>query len=223
MIKATGYRISPTLPVWFFVSLCVAGIQAAEPEARSDGISVERIETGYDGYYKLGCWSPATVTVRVDRAMSLRLSVEVQEPDGSWTLLPGPLVAVPKAGSHRFHALFKNGRIDCVPRFHFDEGENRLLSGQLISSSDTSNDRAPLEQSALLVATLGKPAGFMQELDETQNPQDAPDNVFYAAQLESQEQLPSNFDAYEGLDVLVLAGPFALQIIANARLHAEDI
>jgi hypothetical protein len=205
-----------------------SGVAAAAPEQHAGGITIEDpVNVGLRGYYKVGCWSPLTVTVTTDRAMDLRLTVEVIDCDGNLTSLPGTPMQLP-AGTHRLRGLFRSGRLDSELRVRVDDGANNSASRYLRpSAADDSTFRPALLQSVPLIATLGHPHGF-DDISAGGSAADDPTGTptagdtggeLLAVELDSEEELPLDADGYDGVDTLVIAGNYDLEPLRSTAVR----
>ena len=53
-------------------------------------VTIERVEVGFVGYYKVGRWAPVTVHVTTNRPVRAELVIEARDPDGNLITLASP-------------------------------------------------------------------------------------------------------------------------------------
>ena len=213
--------------VWFLVSALGQVTVAAAPDDATAEVTIERVQIGFDGNYKVGQWSPIVVHLSTNRSMTLQLVVEAFDPDGSRTALPHPAVELLKAGSHQLEGQFKVGRLDSPLGVRIVEGSTTLAERQFRTESTGASDFRPaLKMSSTLVATIGKPAGFSNNATKGEPQSESSTSAggsesggLRVAELESYRQLPKNPIAFNGLDALVIAGDFDLSAKHNQAVR----
>lgn len=124
-------------------------------------ISIQRIEIeiGFNGYYKIGKWTPVTVHVTTAKTIRARLEIDVLDSDGCKTTLPGRLTELPSGVTTPLHIHFKSGRLnsDVDLRLISDDGQVRVRKRLTPAEAGL---RPALKQSQQIWATLGRPVGF---------------------------------------------------------------
>lgn len=213
----TGRRpLSILFLTW--IGLFLIGSDASANSREASGISVDRIEVGFDGYYKVGKWTPLTAQVTVDRTMTVRPVVRTVDPDGSLISMPGETVTFDRAGVHQVRVCFKSGRIGGDVRFQLVDPENAdqtLASARLRSEAAGVPVQPALRQSARIWGVLGHAAGFQAAADAAGD-----GDEIYVAALDDPKELPTDSKAYDGLDALVLAGAAELDAERSRALDA---
>ncbi len=181
-------------------------------------ISIQRIEIeiGFNGYYKIGKWTPVTVHVTTAKTIRARLEIDVLDSDGCLTTLPGPLTELPSGVTTPLHIHFKSGRSnsDVDLRLISDDGQVRVR--QRLTPAEAGL-RPALKQSRQIWAALGRPVGFGSH-DAAAGPQadtaadvaqDDADGVVVAL-LKDSNQLPVQLQGYDGLNALIISSDYVL-------------
>ncbi len=200
--------------------------RAPAPAADSGLLTIDQVDVGFDGNFKVGRWSPVMVHVTASRPLDVRLILEVADPDGSITSLPGNVQHVPQGETHALRGIFRSGRIDSSLRVVVREAASEggvLASRQIhVSASPGANEmRQALTHAEPLIATLGKPAGFIDldtasrgstpetEAGENSKKTEAViESRYHVARLAGPDELPADFAGYESLDLLAIAGRY---------------
>lgn len=208
----------------FSVALCIlAGgnsVMAEKPPA----VSVRWQQVGFDGWYKIGRWSPLAVEVTATQAaadvptVTVQLVVSTFDPDGNTTILRNPPVAIASGVPHTLHSVFRNGRLTAHPQASVvvrGEGTQEwtiplpeLSNEQPAANSNNSADtppvvvKPPLKHEAFLAGSLGPLPAILkdtpqQSLTWCELPTVADDHTTSVVELES-------------LDALMLTGGYDL-------------
>jgi hypothetical protein len=225
------------LPGLSLVAALLSG--SASPAAEKTQIT---IRGGLLGCVKVGRWAPIRVEVDAEGVKSI--TVEAVDPHGNAVRFPlekrpaGNVAAAASGGVEagsfrhvaRFEGLFQAGRLDTVPAVivEFDDGriERRRLR---TAGSETERPElvGPLRQSVILVATLGRPAGF-KSLGKTGSQgkrksarNAAREEIDRVRLLEYDDagQLPSDVRGFDALDVMVISGEYRLDASQDAALR----
>ncbi|MBI5756992.1 MAG: hypothetical protein HZA46_00575 [Planctomycetales bacterium] len=144
------------------VAVLIAGFCQLPTASASDGdVTIERIEIGFGGYFKVGNWSPLFATVKSTTARSVRIVVESVDPDEHIVELPGPLVTLPAGQPLRLQAAFRSGRLNGKIAVRVEDESGLALATRRVAGGDESGGpKLALRQDVLLWATLGHPPGF---------------------------------------------------------------
>lgn len=189
----------------------MALLAASAGEVRA-AVAIEDVRVGFDGYYKVGSWTPLQATVTTDAATAVQLVVEVPDPDGNPTRIPTVPIEL-SSGTNELQTLFIAGRLASdVTVLLMSEGRT-LDSRTLRPSADPESPlKSALRQSAVLLAVMGDPAGFDRAREQTSG-------GLLAINL-SAEELPTKRSAYDSLDAVVVAGDYALEADRSAALQS---
>lgn len=104
--------------------------------------SIERIEVGIGGHYKVGEWTPLRMQVRAPAVPQVGVIVEVPDSDDNLTLRPTPLVDVSAGNFVPLETGFRTGRQHGELRVRLVDGNGETLAERRLRSSDS--DEAPL-------------------------------------------------------------------------------
>ncbi|HUG93951.1 MAG TPA: hypothetical protein VML55_24185, partial [Planctomycetaceae bacterium] len=206
------------------LSILLPAVVCAQPETQSRGqagpsgaITAARLERiGFDGYYKLGRWTPAVVSVEGGSAAAVRVIARAPDPEGCPTALPHD-ARIETAARRTLTVLFKNGRLGADPRFELSEldDDGNAVRTFDVSRSEGQRPRPALRQSAYLIAVIGKPAGFIEQSETGSSragPQPAAADERLALHVAhvSGDELPTDPAGFDALDALVVAGQYDL-------------
>lgn len=173
---------------------------------------VTRIQLGFDGYYKVGYWTPLELHI-TGGGEPITGSVAVTLPDGDgarstvvserpYQLLPGR--------STRVLTYVKPGRADADISVRFvrlpSEGGDTVLDERfdLRAEPDALHPRQGMLSSQTLIVSLGPSIGVDAAV-AARNANFGVDGETVVVQLSSIEQLPTRWYGYEGVDRLVIA------------------
>ena len=200
---------------------CAAAVgNESERASNSPAVTAVRLEqVGFDGYYKLGRWTPAVVRVEAAAPSAMRLVARAPDPEGCPTAIPYP-ARLDTAGTHAVRALFKNGRIGGRPAFEVVEldADGHPVQTLPVPLTEDAAIRPALPQSAFLVAVLGDSAGFDEAPDSGPGASGSPVAVA-VARLDSAGHLPTAAAAFESLDVLIVARDYDLEETRSAAVR----
>ncbi len=210
--------------------LLVTCVMGSEP---SPTVRIEQVDVGFDGYYKVGKWAPLTATISATQPVTVRLVVDVLDPDGRVTSMPSEKFELSPDGTNRHSTVFRSGRLDSqleirvVETGRTDADRVKVLHTQHLrhSANDLPSLRAPLKQSATIWVTLGNPAGFnsssansVQHDSKSKDVASATDPKI-VVHFQNVEQLPNQLKGYDGLDALIVSGQYELDEQRNAALR----
>jgi hypothetical protein len=192
---------------------CVA-VDPAAADQQPVALSIEQVDVGFGGYYKVGKWTPVVVTVNVREPLSVQVVVETSDPDGSPTRLPSEPIELTTPGTHQLRTLCRVGRLDSGITIRVLDGNN-VLATRRVRPDSPELPLPALRQSAHLWATLGGPAGFGKLADggrsageaESRGGQPEEESI-HVADLDGPSRLPSAFRGYDALDTLIVAGDY---------------
>jgi len=179
----------------------------------ASGLSIEKVEVGLNGLYKVGEWTPLWVTIRSDADREVTLVVDAPDPDDHLTSLPGRSCVVKSAVPQRCEACFRTGRMNGELQIQVRDPQGLILAVRRLraSSNAESEFRRALRLDQPLWLTLGN-----LDLDENSTPADTagkPRAVVGAdvgrepriARFDSPHELPADWRALESVDLLILA------------------
>lgn len=186
-------------------------------------------QVGFQGRFKVGQWTPLTVIVETTVACRLELAVETSDPEGNraaWT----EEFEVPSAGTHPLKLLFQPGRLDTTlrPRVTVKSAEDEPIFSLPVTAGEGLSAQLrhqALRQSVLLVGTLGKPGGLMEEQVSSSDPNEPVSEQsqipIYVVELNEPSELLVtehkgeqaailNAQGMDSFDTLVISGQYAL-------------
>ncbi|MBI1901032.1 MAG: hypothetical protein HYS13_07970 [Planctomycetia bacterium] len=184
---------------------------AQTPQGDSAAVTIQELRVGFEGKFKVGVWTPATVVLRGgSEAARGKLSAALPDGDESRSrfFAPGE-VAVPAGGRVEAPLFLKFGKRDAPVEVRFEpagaagDAATRPLSVQFpcLAEGTAPHVPVPLQEGQELYlavggqfdlepgANLNRPAG--QPRAET-------------AAVESPQALPTRWFGYEGVDAVVL-------------------
>ena len=165
------------------------------------GPQVTGIAVGYGGKYKVGCWTPVTVTIKGgDRDTKGRLIVTVPDSDGvpTRTALDGELEFVPAGSKSIFRGYVKFGRAQGGAKVEF-ECEDGL---RIIREFSSSQVPPAVLASQQLILSIGPDIGVQRAVKLRRRSQS---EKIVAGRVENTGQLPDRWWGYEGVDAIVMA------------------
>lgn len=204
------------LAITFWSNREMAAAQAAD----SVQVEIKKVDWGFDGYHKLGKWSPLTAQIEVSGEAELQLVIESIDPDGATTSIPTMLQEIEGSGTHRLTGIFKNGRIGGSLRVTIRDKNEQILASW--SAPRDTFDPTVLRQRSTLIATVGECPLFSDQPSETPIPPSIAGELVDSLQVVSVpdfESLPTDDMAYDTLDVLVVTANYAIPESQNNALR----
>ncbi|HWA99162.1 MAG TPA: hypothetical protein VG713_11745 [Pirellulales bacterium] len=149
---------------------------------------------GFDGRYKLGCWTPLTVTLRGGlNAVRGVVSVDIADADGTLVRYDGDLVDVPAGLDVNTLLYVKLGRP--LDELAIDFSHETPLADEP-RSIGVATIAAPLEPDQALYVNVGTPIASSAAFDAQR---------VALVNTQQVEQLPDRWIGYESLDGLLLS------------------
>jgi hypothetical protein len=168
------------------------------PEQSFSGLNIEQIRIGFNGAFKVGRWTSISVGITIERPCTVRWSIEVPDPHGNPTVFPGPDTQFADTGLQTLKAVFRTGRLDGNLRVRVSADGNEVERLLRTSNDEAGTLRPALQQSVVLVAVLGQPAG-LSDLDNLERP-------VRIVKIKDATDLPATYAAFGGLDILFING-----------------
>lgn len=162
------------------------------------GVSIAGAKVGVAGLYHVGAWTEIRVTTEGVGDKPVLLEIEAPDPDD--TVVTYRQKGVKPVGGE-VRGIFKTGRMqyDLVVRLKDEEGE-LLAERKFRAGSEEGNEiGAGLPFSTKVWIGVGNPAGFEEAATET-----AGDLTFEKRRVESIEELPTDWNGYQGVDAVVI-------------------
>ncbi len=178
--------------------------RAAESEPAS--VTIDKIEAGFNGYYKVGEWTPLYATVSSPEPIQVELTVEVPDADADTTLLTTAPVKLDADQPARIESRFMTGRSNGSLTVLI-KSEGKVLASRTLRASDQSGQFRPgLLQMQQLWVTVGEPGAADEPVTDEQESQAGDSDPHRRVVTDVQaESLPSNWQSYGSVDVLIAA------------------
>ena len=215
------------------------------PEVASS-ITVERVEVGFQGLYKVGEWTPLRVTVRSSgnvKATKVRLVVDTPDADDNVTSLPSRFEELVPGKPVLLETCFRTGRLNGELQFEVHDSAGRSLAAHRLRAAprdaprgeDNSSPELPpaLKLGIPLWVSLGEfdlAAAFANSGTPSSGANPGAANDLHLARFESLLQLPAESRGLQSVDLLILptrrpaAGGDSLlkQLTANQDAVLQD-
>lgn len=188
---------------FLFGGLTTVSSQAEELHA---AVSIDDVRAGFDGFYKVGEWSPVFVTVTAAVETEARLVVEVPDVDADLTILASEPVALAAGVPQRLEGMFKTGQLNGSLRIRIESDGKTVASKTLRTETDAPAFRPGLVQSQKVWVAIGEPAGLGNDAGQASSPEIAgPENENRTVAKITAADLPTSWHAFSSIDTLILA------------------
>lgn len=185
--------------------------------AAEDRITISGVSIGYEGWLKVGRWVPVSFQVDAPPDTVIQPSVIAPDPDGSEVAWQLPPLTTGPSGSATVTGTFRLGRIG---------GVIRVVAGDAVVAITVNPNSEPGEstcvarrQDVAFVGVVGSAPGFVRVFgprdSDAGGARSADSRLF---EFRTPEDLPWSVDAYDALDVVVMAGEFAVDAARSAAL-----
>ena len=167
-----------------------------ERVADASTIEVQDFRVGFSGYYKLGYWSPAFVSLDAPEGAELTLVLTAPDGDGIPTTTRVTHTVPPHAQKTRttVELLCKVGRPDGMIQLEVYEGGDRIAREQYRLEA---SDYQPLASTTELIVSLGAAANLKAASKQVGQPE-ASDRV--VVEIDSIDRLPTQALGFDGVD-----------------------
>ena len=176
-------------------------------------LEITSVRVGFDDLFKLGCWTPVEVTLRGGNpANTGQIQLKLDDGDGVPTRYSTPPTALGPTGRHEestsetwsTRLLAKFGRPDRGLTVRVVCGDQTLTSRTFAAASPPKEDAIPIALPATeeLYLMLGPRIGLAEVVRPTSRDQRRRTLV---AQLDDDQQLPTNWYGYDGVDTVVFS------------------
>lgn len=210
--RTCGLRMSVWQPASMRLSAAlVAAVFAVLPAGAHAKDSIEELRTGFQGHYKVGCWSPVRVLVTAD-ADGFRGVLDVVVPDSddieTHFGLPGGghagrIIVLGANQSTYFMTYVKSGKTGASVVVRLLDIEKQTVVDQRKFDPDAGQIPEALGTEVSLLVTLGRPAGLDRE--QIGKRTGFREEEFRVAHLESGSEMPTQWFGYDGVNAVVLA------------------
>lgn len=183
----------------FLIALGVsAGIRAQESAV---GLTVEQVQVGIGGYFKVGEWTSLRISVRSETGRSVKLSVEAPDPDDQLIRFQSPPAELKGGETRTLETCFQTARATGDVIVRLDDGDGKLLVQRKVrrSEQDDAEIRPGLKLDVPLWVTLGHPPGIEAEVAGMTG------RAARVVPLESAADFPRDWRAWSSVDALVIA------------------
>lgn len=201
----------------FLALLCgrVAPAIAFADDAQPAEVEITKITVGIDGHYRVGCWTPLSVTFEGTLNGPVHLDIWVPDSDGNLTRQPSSPAEVSGAGSQTLHTIFRTGRMDGVIRVEVATAESvlakRTVRADVEHDPESVTVRPPHTLHTEIWALLGHSTGYEQAAeiinDRDGSKRDGDRSPVTLIPLADPAELPTLPDGLDAIDVLVTTGP----------------
>lgn len=183
------------------------GVQAEEGTRERPQIAALRVGFGQEQRYKVGVWTPATVTLRGGASpQSGTLELTVQDADQQ-AVRHRQSVNVPAGSDLDIDFLVRFGVLDCEATVIFisDEGERVQRAFSVAGADSAERLSPPLKSSQELIVSIGPSVGLSDVRRMNKLPNEGKIELAAVDSPEALARLPENWLGYEGVDILVLS------------------
>jgi hypothetical protein len=212
------------------------GQEVAAKESEPQGPSVKQVQLGFDGRYKVGCWTPVTISVSAgDDQFVGSLFVETPDGDGETTRITAetaadarrdPPIVVPAGGETTVVRHVKIGRMhDPELSVILADGQKEMVRKRLTVSPQADQDAIsyPLEVTNELIVTVGPGINITSNKPAENDP--LAGRQTHLVGLTNVGSLPTRWYGYEGVDTLVLTTSepeLYRELQENSRIEAIE-
>lgn len=198
------------------------------PGRRSaEATRIKHVEIGIDGHFKVGRWTPLTVSLVDDLAQPVQLVVWVPDPDGNLTKQPADAAFIPGTGEPRIQSVFRTGRMDGVVRIDLEVDGNVVESRTLRSAADPRSDAVrmfpPDTLDAEFWAVLGSADSYQRAADAIDEragePRRGATRPLRVLPLAEASALPSQTHGLDAVDVLAINGAHDIDAATQAAIR----
>ncbi len=165
----------------------------------SNGITIEKVEIGFQGLYKVGEWAPLWVTLRASEEQEVTVVIDAPDPDDNVTSLPSRPCLMKPGVPRRCEARFRTGRMNGELFVRIEDARGaRLASRRLRAGSAAEAEFRPAlrldEPLWLMLGNLDLPAADSTTRREPR-----------VVHLQSPAELPADWQALQSVDLMVVA------------------
>ncbi|HLJ10776.1 MAG TPA: hypothetical protein VKU82_06285 [Planctomycetaceae bacterium] len=180
--------------------------------AEAAPISIDKIEIGFQGFYKIGEWTPLWLTLRSSSEQEVTIVVEAPDPDDALASLPSRTFRLESDKVNRCETCFRSGRMNPEIQIRVRDSQGRTSASRRLrtSSDDRSDVRAALRLDIPLWVTVGglnldapSATGDAGAGDRAPSSPDSGDDV-RIARFEAFDELPSDWRGWQSVEMLVV-------------------
>lgn len=207
------------------VSLLTSGLTTvlSNTPALADGpsdVQILRTDIGFKGRFKVGCWTPITISLETSQPLRAEWTVSSPDPEGATVIYQQAPIDISKAGRHEFQGQFQLGQMYSRLVVEVSDDSGVLDRRQLTPGSEINNSAyQPLRQTTRLILTWGNPGGFESTASDAHAATTGEDGVTHVIPIDELSQFPDQHSELDSVDAIVLAGDFQLSKSQNAALQ----
>lgn len=217
------------LRVAIVLAAAVGALTFTTCAAAADDPEIVSMRVGFNGLYKLGCWTHAEVTLAGgDEPLAGRLQVTAEDADGipADTVTPPTRMVGLEPGRQTTATVFYRPGKSSGPvtvRLLADDRVRATTTFRPSTQSGSASINYPLSATNELVVLAGPPAGVADLIRADRTGSELA--ATHAARVESVEQLPLEWYGYESVDAVVLTTtePEFYRPLAQNRRRVEAL
>ncbi|MEZ6145582.1 MAG: hypothetical protein R3B91_09260 [Planctomycetaceae bacterium] len=204
-----------------------SGITLAQEAVPPDKLTIERVIVGIDGHYRVGRWTPISVTFEGEFSSPVELNVWVPDADGHLTKQPSELLTFAGSGPHTIESVFRTGRMDGVIRVEL-VSDSKVVASHLIQAlAETDSEKVVIHPPHTLHSEfwvlLGPSSGFEQAAENLNlrdaSPRNRDQPPVTVIPLASPDSIPKVRDGLDAVDVVTVTGPQKLDESTDLALR----
>jgi len=207
------------------VSVLTSGLIALTSERRASAadpssVTILRTDVGFQGWFKVGCWTPFTVTLETSQPLRGELTVSSPDPEGAIVVYQQAPIDLTRPGRHEIQGQFQLGQIYSRLVVEVSDDSGVLARRQLTPDAEANTAAyQPLRQTTRLILTWGDPAGFESTADADDSTNSEEHHGTHVIALDALSQFPDQYSKLDSIDAIVLAGEFQLSKSQDAALR----
>lgn len=192
--------------LWLLLGAVLLGPAAAQA-GDSERLTVQDVEIGFGGMYRVGEWTSLRFTLVSPQNLTAHCTVTVPDADDNATVLPLPAAELQAGVAQRMETCFKTGRMVGDLEIAVRSADGQALPLWKHRAGSDRQDVFPegLRLEVPVIVGLGNPSGFDSGLRLKTDGGDAVDSRY--VNLDSPSRLPTDWRAYQSLTAFVLSIP----------------
>ena len=189
---------------WLPIIGCLLSNIAAALEYAPPPPTIEEVRVGFNGRYKLGCWTPVVVAIESDGvAADCFLQLTTVDGDGVPCRYPSVKFQIADDGRRKADSLIRFGTAEPTLIIEVNSGHRQSARMQLTSETSKESSPSPLAAGEKLIVAVG-PATTLGDL-ATGAAAGGEAARFKVARYDDAAQLPADSLAYDAVDAVYLA------------------
>lgn len=200
------------------VSGCAEPAPADDGDATPDQPEIRSVSVGFDGRFKVGCWTPIEVTLDGPPGATVTPRVIALDPDGSPTTTWLPFVTFSAGGPQSSRGLFRSGRLSAGIQVALGDAVV-TLEPAAATAEPHSLALFPARQSVRFWGVVGEQPSIEQAARVHKDGSSAVAAAIEIIRFDTFDRIPTDPDALDALDVLVVASRFEIGAEQNAAVE----